>query len=121
MSDEDWGASLARALARQAYAVALLSRGTETSTRVAEEIRLAKQSVVVQTTLGGPNPCKRRRMLGQSLVWEFHRIALLNSSYSCSNKNLFGDAQLELRPSPRLVLNLTPEPSIVIDLTFSLA
>jgi meso-butanediol dehydrogenase/(S,S)-butanediol dehydrogenase/diacetyl reductase len=35
------GAFLARAFARQGYAIGLLSRGSETSSRVAEEIRRA--------------------------------------------------------------------------------
>lgn len=44
------GSSLARVFARQGYVVALLSRSAETSTRVAEEIRLSKgKALVVQT------------------------------------------------------------------------
>jgi NAD(P)-dependent dehydrogenase (short-subunit alcohol dehydrogenase family) len=49
-SDPGLGASLGRAFARQGYAVALLSRGDETSNRVAEQIRLANgKALVVQT------------------------------------------------------------------------
>ena len=73
------GVSLARAFARQGYALALLSRGAETSTRVAEEIRVGNgKALVVQTDISraGLAPLAiakaSLRMLGQSLAREFH-------------------------------------------------
>ena len=54
------GASLARAFAWQGYALALLSRGPETSTRVAEEIRLGNgKALVVQTDVSRAESVKR--------------------------------------------------------------